>query len=194
MQDVLTVLASTFLVGAYLSYILAVAKGEIPHPVTIGVWVVWVILNTVTYREVASPIAQTFTLVQRFCMFTVGVLTVIATARRGWAATKRTTTFDRWDLSVGIAVLAALAYKFVIADPETSNAVAQGAVLLSFFPMAKMAFGRTQRMSVWPWSLGVAAYLCQFIVAFPDGPAALIYPIVGVIGHGTVWLGVRRWH
>ena len=194
MQDVLTVLASTFLVGAYLCYIRTVAKGEIPHPVTITVWVVWVTLNAVTYKEVASSIAQTFTIVQQICMFAVGAMTVVVIVRRGWATTKRITTFNRWDLVVGFAILGALAYKVVVADPKTSNAVAQLAVLLSFFPMAKMAFAKTQRMSAWPWSLGVAAYLCQFVVAFPDGLAALIYPIVGVIGHGTVWFGIRRWH
>lgn len=192
MQDVLTILASTFLVGAYLFYIWAMLKGEIPHPVTIGVWVVWVLLNVLTYESVASRLALVFAVVQRACMFVIATLVVIAIARRGWVKVKQQTTFNRWDIIMGVAVLCAFAYKFTVNDPRTSNAVAQAALLLSFVPMVKMAFKHTQRMSPWPWSLAVLAYGCQFALAYPDGIAALVYPIVGIVGHGVVWIGIRR--
>lgn len=192
MLSLLAVLASCALIGAYAFYIRAMAKGEIPHPVTTTVWTVWVVLNAVTYRAVASSMAQWFTVSQQICMGIMFLLTVVALARHGWARVRAVSTFDRWDVVLGLAVIGALLYKFSVDSPETQNLVAQVAAAISFVSVAKMAYAGTQKMSPWPWALGSLAYALQFIVAWPSGPAALAYPTVNIIGHAVVWHGTVR--
>jgi hypothetical protein len=192
MRDIFVVLASVALIGAYLTYIRAMIRGEVPHPVTIGIWTVWVVLNALTYKDVASHAARVFTLVQCVCMFTMAILVVRAIDRAGWATIIERTMLNRWDVLVGVAVVVALLYKVFVADPKTANTITQIAVLVSFIPMTKMAWSGRQRMTHWPWSLGVLAYSFQFIVAWPDGFAALVYPVVNIVGHGVVCYGVIR--
>lgn len=183
-------LASVFLLGAYLSYIRAIAKGEIAHPFVITIWLIWIMLNLITYREVASIQAQIFTWVQFACIIIIALLTVIGTLRKGLEETQRIIKIEGWDFFLGFAVMAAILYKFVVNDPQTSNTVAQLAILLSFVPMVKMACAGTQNMNHWPWVFGVAAYACQFLVAWSGGMPALAFPIVGIMGHTAVWIGI----
>ncbi|USN53246.1 MAG: hypothetical protein H6760_03670 [Candidatus Nomurabacteria bacterium] len=186
------VLASLALAGAYFAYLRAIFKGEVPHPVTIGMWFVWVMLNFLTYREFTSLYARIFTYVQVACISLIMLFTLAYIVKLGWKQVSQIARIDAWDMSMGIGVVIALGYATLAHNPKAENIIAQVVVIPSFVPIAKMSFSRTQRMSQWPWSLGVLAYALQGVVAWPDGFAALVYPGVSLVCHVVVWFGAYR--
>lgn len=189
MGTVCMVLASLSLVGAYFTYLRAIFKGEVPHPVTIGMWFVWVMLNFFTYREFTSLYARIFTYVQVACISLIMLFTFGFIVKLGWKQVRQIARIDAWDMCMGIGVVLALCYASFADNARAENIIAQVVVIPSFVPIAKMSFSRTQRMSQWPWSLGVLAYALQGVVAWPDGLAALVYPGVSLVCHAVVWVG-----
>ncbi len=184
MEQTIAVIASICNLLSGASYFKQLLKDEsVPNPATWLIWLVVTILNTVTYYIVAKR--------NTWLSLTSIVLALVIASIFITALVKG--KFSR----LGLVEILSLVFALVIGvfwkitgDAALSNICLQAIFLISFYPTIHGLLTHASKEKPLPWAFASMSYALQIInvVLSQITSVALVFPIVNLIGNGTVGL------
>jgi hypothetical protein len=190
MTEILTVTASIFSLLAVRAYFIQLNRGEsTPNPATWLIWIVVIIINTVTYFSVVN---QNIWLTLSSIVLTLAFsLIFIFAIFKG-----KFTRVGRVEVISIILAVAIGIYWQTTNDAILANLALQIIFLISFYPTVIGLLKRDLKEKPMPWIFGSFSYLFSIIAVSLNidtvSWVALGFPVINLIGNGGVALIVWK--
>ncbi len=178
----LAIFASIFNLLSGGSYLVQVIKGKsIPNPATWLIWVVVTIINTLTYFLVTG--GNLWISLSSIVLATAIMLVFLFSLLKGKFSKLGRIEIISLLVAFGIGLFWKLSGNYII-----SNISLQIVFLISFYPTLIALLKRQTREKPLAWFFASSSYTLQIINVIISGSPlfALAFPIVNLIGNGTI--------